>query len=213
MDFQLKLDNLQSEIVSALCSIRELPEGLLPHSVYVEESETSFDCGHTVYYRYNLTGIISDGTCLLENPCMGIEEKRRLHEICIDSLAELWDTYMYLSGETTASNVASLLQAMEPIATALITGQYITDFAVHDANFIRETNAETPFIWLVYKSGTHLHQTDEKQEIMNLKNRLDHYENYSQNEFCLFRYDGQNLFPVFRKTIHEWIDKQLTIDN
>jgi len=213
MDFQTKLESLHQEIVSALCSIRELPEGILPHSIHMEESDATLEYGHTVYYLYSLTEIFSDGTCLLENPGTGIEEKRRLHEICIDSLAELWDTYRYLSGETTTSKVARLLQAIEPIATKLITGRYITDFTVHDTNFIRQTNAETPFIWLVYKSGTHLHQTEEKQEIVNLKDRLDYFSKYSNSDFCLYRYDGHILFPVFPKVIHEWIDNQLKIES
>ena len=213
MDFQLKLDNLHSEIISALCSIREFLEGLLPHSVFVEEeTEESFENGHSIYKLYNLTEIFANGTCLLENPGTGIEEKRTLKEICIDHLAELWNTYRYLSGDEVGSNVTGLLQSMEHIAKSLISGRYITDFTVHDTNFICKSNAKIPFIWLVYKSGTHLYFTVGKQEILNLKNRLDYYENYSESDFFLYRYDGQNLSPVFPKIIHEWIDKQLTID-
>jgi hypothetical protein len=213
MDFQLKLDSLHSEIVSALCSIGELPEGLLPHYVHVEESDASYEYGHTEYYLYNLTAIHADGTCLLENTGTGIEEQRKLKEICIDSLAELWNTCGYLSGEATDTKVTCLLQTMEPIAKALITGSYITDFAVHDKNFICSTDAKTPFVWLVYKSGTHIHQADTKQGILNLKERLEYYDKYSDSDYCLYRYDGQKLFPVFPTVIHEWIDNQLKITN
>lgn len=212
MDFQAKLDSLHRDIVFALCSIRELPEGLLPHSVFVEEeTDESVEYGHTVYNLYNLTAIFEDRTCLLENPVTGVEEKRTLDEICIDHLTEVWNTY--LSCEETVSNVNGLLQSMEAIAKALITGPYITDFTVHDTNSIRRTNAKTPFIWFVYKSGTHLHFLDDKQDIRQLKDRLDYYENHSKSDFCLFRYDGQDLLPVFRQVIRAWIDNQLTMDN
>jgi hypothetical protein len=214
MDYQTKLDNLHREIVFALCSIREFPEGLLPFCVHVEEeTEESLECGHSEYNRYNLTEVYPDGRCLLEDPDTGIEEERELQKICIDSLAELWNAYRYLSGEETSSRVICLLQAMEPIAKSLITGQFITDFTVHDSNFIRKTNAKTPFIWFVYKSGTHIYSMDKNQEIQNMKSTLDHYENDSESNFCLYLYDGKKLFPVFPKAIRGWIEEQLKIEN
>ena len=39
---------------------------------------------------------------------------------------------------------------------------------------------------------------------------LDHYENYSQSEFCLYRYDGDKLFPVFPKITRVLIENELT---
>jgi hypothetical protein len=214
MDYQTKLESLHQEIVSSLCSIREYPEGWLPHNVHVEEAtDESLESGNTGYYLYSLEKIFPDGTCLLENIGAGIEEKRRLREICIDSLVELWNTYRYLANKEKEDIVTGLLQAMEPAAKALITGQYITDFTVHDTDFIRETNAQTPFIWLVYKSGSHLYCTDEKQEILKLKDRLDYYKNHSKSDYCLYRYDGEKLFPVFPKVMHEWIENQLKMEN
>jgi hypothetical protein len=213
MDYQKRLDSLHQEIISTLCSIQDYPEGLFPFCVHVEEeTDESLISGNTGYYLYNLTAICADGTCLLENPQTGREKKRGLHEICIDSLTELWDVYRSLAGEDAENNVTGLLQSMKSIVKALMTGKYITDFTVHDTDFIRRTNAKTPFVWMVYKSGTHLYNTDEKKEIRNCKSMLDHYINDSQSDFCLYRYDGHHLLPVFPKVMHEWIENQLKIE-
>jgi hypothetical protein len=105
-------------------------------------------------------------------------------------------------------DMTELLQLMELIATSLITSPYITDFTVHDTNFIR-TNVGRPFVWLVYNSGTHIYAADNIQDVRHYKEMLDHYENYSQADFCLYRYDGDKLFPVFPKVMHGWIDNEL----
>lgn len=80
---------------------------------------------------------------------------------------------------------------------------------IHDTDFIR-TNVGRPFIRLVYKSGTHIYATDSVQDIRHFKEMLDHYENYSQSEFCLYRYDGDKLFPVFPKITRVLIENELT---
>jgi len=104
-------------------------------------------------------------------------------------------------------DIAELLQFMELIATSLVTSRHITDFTVHDTAFIRRTNAGTPFIWFVYESGTHLYAMDNAPDIRQLKEMLDHYENYSKADFLLYRYDGDKLFPVFPKVIRRWIEE------
>lgn len=214
MDFQTKLESLHSEIVSALCCIREMPENLLPFSIFVEEeTDESLASGHSVYNQYSLTEIFADGTCILENPDTGKEEKRTLNEISIDHLTELWNMYRHLYCEEAVNKANCLLQSMEPIAKSLITGRYITDFLVHDTNLIRTSYANRPFIWLVYQSGTHLHFIDKKQEILHLKNRLDFYEKFSDTDLYLFRYDGHILFPVFQKVLRGWIENQLKNEN
>jgi hypothetical protein len=99
VNLQKKLNELREEVVTALCSIVEFPDELLPHCVYVEEeSEKSFECGNSVYTAYHLTRIFPDCSCILENPETGIEEKRDLREINIDWLMEVWNYYKYLSG-------------------------------------------------------------------------------------------------------------------
>jgi hypothetical protein len=107
------------------------------------------------------------------------------------------------------TGVERLLQQMESIAAALITSPYITDFTVHDTNFIRGTDTGRPFAWLVYESGTHIYATDDIQEIRNFLETLNYYENYSSSDFCLYRYDGEKLFPVFPKVMRKWVDNKL----
>jgi hypothetical protein len=99
---------------------------------------------------------------------------------------------------------------MNPIATALITGLYITDFTIHDTNFIRRTNAKTPFIWFVYESGTHIYAADNAGELRTFLQILDYYENYSEKGFCLYRYDGEKLFPVFPNITRILTESELT---
>jgi uncharacterized secreted protein with C-terminal beta-propeller domain len=176
-----------------------------------EETERSLDCGNSVYNAYNLIKIFPDGTCFLENPETRREEKRLLSEINTDWLITVWNRYVDVFGiqEIEDNRVAELLQQMRPIASALITGRYIMDFTVHDTRFIRRTNAGVPFIWLVYKSGTHIYAMDDAKEIRNFLEMLDYYEQYSTSDFCLYRYDGNKLFPAFPKTIKILIESQL----
>jgi hypothetical protein len=105
-------------------------------------------------------------------------------------------------------DTAELLQLMELIATSLITSRYITDFTVHDTSFIHRTNAGTPFIWFVYESGTYIYVTDDAKDIRNFMEILDHYENYAKADFCLYRYDGNKLFPVFPKVIRKQLGNE-----
>jgi len=213
MNLQMKLDKLHRETVFALCSICEFPEGLLPHTVYVEEeTEESLNCGTSVYNLYNLIRIFSDGTCTLENPGTGTESKRQLDEINTGCLITVWNSYCNLSGgkEPVENDIAKLLQQMKPIASTLITSIYITDFTVHDTDFIRKTNAKTPFVWLVYESGTHIYATDEAGDLRNFLQTLDYYENYSVADFCLYRYDGNKLFPVFPNVTRMLTENELT---
>ena len=118
--------------------------------------------------------------------------------------------------ETTHNNqsvkpdIPKLLQLMELIATSLITTRYITDFTIHDTNFVHRTNAETPFVWMVYYSGTHIYALNDNKEIQNFTEMLDCFETHYNSEFCLYRYDGNKLFPVFPKVIKKWIENELT---
>ena len=107
-------------------------------------------------------------------------------------------------------NISALLQLMELIATSLITSLFITDFTVHDTGFIHRTKAKIPFIWLVYESGTHLYPLNDRNAIKNLNEIMNLYEIYLKKDFCLYRYDGEKLFPVFPKITHIMIGSELT---
>jgi len=107
--------------------------------------------------------------------------------------------------KTEKPDVEQLLKQMEEIATALLTISYITDFTIHDTNFVLRTNGKTPFAWMIYNSGTHIYALDNEKEIQRFLELLEHFENHSNLEFCLYRYDSTKLFPVFHSVIKEWI--------
>jgi hypothetical protein len=107
-------------------------------------------------------------------------------------------------------DMEELLRLMNLIAASLVRTRHVTDFTVHDTNFVRRTNAGTPFLWMVYNSGTHLCVLDDVQGILNFKKTLDYYEHYSKADFCLYRYDGEKLFPVFPKDMRKWINDRLS---
>jgi hypothetical protein len=102
---------------------------------------------------------------------------------------------------------------MEQIASALITGMYVTDFSVHDSGFIQRTKGKTSFIWFVYDNGTHIYEPEIIEDIRRLKDIMYHYENYSKKDFCMYRYDGNILFPVFPSVIRAWIKEKLNIQS
>lgn len=112
MSLQKRLNELHKEIITSLCGIKKFPEGLLPHTVYVEEEgENSLDIGNSVYTVYSLVKIFPDGSCILENPETGEEEKRQLSEINIDWLIVVWDYYRDLSGAKEPEPVKKKLYA------------------------------------------------------------------------------------------------------
>ena len=210
MNFESKLDSLREEIITSLCSINEFPDNLLPHIVFVEETEKSLSNGNTFYCDYNLLKIFPDKTCILENQGTGEEDKRFMNEINIDSLLEVWNFYKKLSGKNEERDVTELLKQMELIATNLITTQYITDFKIHDTVFIHDTKAEIPFVWFIYHSGTHIYALNNKNEIKNFIEKMNYFEKYTNSEFCLYKYDGNNLFPVFHKVLKKWAEEELS---
>ncbi|GAB6013318.1 hypothetical protein [Viscerimonas tarda] len=99
-----------------------------------------------------------------------------------------------------------ILQAMDIIARSLMVS-YLTDFTEHDIAFLDNTNAEIPFVWLVRQSGTRIFRDDDGKEIRNLLETMDYYES-AKTDFCLYRYDGVLLKPVFPSTVREWAKKE-----
>ncbi|GAB6010401.1 hypothetical protein [Dysgonomonas reticulitermitis] len=107
------------------------------------------------------------------------------------------------------TGIEELLHQMEQVAAALVTGPFITDFRVHDTNFIRRTKACIPFIWLVRENGTHLFWFDDASEAKKFMETLDYYENHSGRDFCLYRYNGCKLFPVFPKAMRLLVEREI----
>jgi hypothetical protein len=119
MSLQKRLNDLHRETIDALCKIDEFPDGLFPHTVYVEEEmEKSVICGNSVYNAYHLKRIFEDGSCILENPETGREEKRQLNEINTDWLIAVWNYHKDLSGKKEPEPVKKELYAfLYPLAS------------------------------------------------------------------------------------------------
>ena len=98
MKLQEKQKELEQEIIANLRAIPKMPEGLLPHTVYVEEEgEDAEHHGIPVYTVYKLEEIRPDGSCMLYNP--DSRERfpcRHLYEINIDWLVTVWERYLEL---------------------------------------------------------------------------------------------------------------------
>lgn len=98
MKLQEKQKELEQEIIANLRAIPKMPEGLLPHTVYVEEEgEEDEHHGIPVYTAYKLEEIRPDGSCMLYNP--DSRERfpcRHLYEINIDWLVTVWERYLEL---------------------------------------------------------------------------------------------------------------------
>lgn len=101
MNYQKQVNELQQQLIARLSAITDLPEGWLPHLVYVEEEgddEKGF--GMPVYNAYRLVNFNSDGDCTLRNLITGEDDtERHLSEINIDWLVTVWNYYHELSGK------------------------------------------------------------------------------------------------------------------
>lgn len=92
-----KTSQLQKDLINALCNIQKMPEGVLPHLVFVEEEEK----GNPVYSRYNLINIIPERkSCLLYNPRTKQNEKEEflLRAINVEWLEKVWKMYLECTG-------------------------------------------------------------------------------------------------------------------
>ena len=93
MRLQEKQKELEQETIANLRAIPKMPEGLLPHVVYVEEEGDDYP----VYTLYRLEEIRKDGSCSLRNPATGeYFPERQLYEINIDWLLTVWNRYVEL---------------------------------------------------------------------------------------------------------------------
>lgn len=89
-----KVSEAQKKLISALSNIKEMPEGVLPHLVFVEEED---DKGAPIYNKYELVSIIPEReSCILYNPRTEENEKEEffLNAINIDWLDTVWKRYL-----------------------------------------------------------------------------------------------------------------------
>jgi len=93
--------------------------------------------------------------------------------------------------------VTELLQQMELTAAPLVSSLYMPELIASDREFVLETNAEIPFIWFIYNSGTFLFPLNSERSLRTLINKINQYEIIMKLDFCLYQYDGYCLFPVY----------------
>lgn len=94
MKLSEKAGAVQKELIDALCNIKGMPKGFLPHPVFIEEEN---DEGEPVYNKYKLVNIISEReSCILYNPrTKDIEDEEFfLKAIDIDWLETVWKWYL-----------------------------------------------------------------------------------------------------------------------
>ncbi|MDR1715396.1 MAG: hypothetical protein LBS20_06090 [Prevotella sp.] len=110
---QSQINSLRQSLVEQLSNIPIFPEGLLPHTVFIEEES---DAGYTVYNRYELLSISPDGSCTARNPDSGEITSLHLSEINIDWLATVWNRYRELSAIYRASRLEHAMKLILDVA-------------------------------------------------------------------------------------------------
>ena len=94
-ELRKRLEDIRNEYVSALCGIKEKPEGWLPHIVYVEEEGDYYP----VYTRYTLMDIKRDGATIMADDNGYPHDEIHLSEVCVDWLETLLARYDELCAE------------------------------------------------------------------------------------------------------------------
>lgn len=66
-NIQSRVNNLHQELVKSLCSIKEIPDDFLPHTVFVEEEGSdATGPGVPVYNKYELIRFLRTGNAYFE---------------------------------------------------------------------------------------------------------------------------------------------------
>jgi len=85
-------------IIDAICSIKIKPEGLLPHTVFVEETNGK---GNPEYGKYQLLDIDPiEKNCIIFDVETSFQEEISLESVNVDWLITIWNRYLELTGET-----------------------------------------------------------------------------------------------------------------
>lgn len=97
MNLTQQLSNVTQNIIDAICGIKELPEDLLPHTVFVEEISEQ---GDPVYRKYQLIDLDRvDKNCIVYDPSTDYQDEIELYNVNVDWLLTLWTRYLELSGQ------------------------------------------------------------------------------------------------------------------
>lgn len=97
MELHKRLSNIEQEIIDAICSIKVMPEGLLPHTVFVEETNGK---GEAVYVKYQMIDMNPvEQNCIIYDQENNYQEEISLNAVSTDWLITIWNRYLELSGE------------------------------------------------------------------------------------------------------------------
>lgn len=90
------IEAMREVAIKNLCAVSSVPKGLLPCSVYVEDTEND----KPMYKEYKLLSIIPQSmTCILQDPETEMEEEAELADINIDWLVTVWERCQILSAK------------------------------------------------------------------------------------------------------------------
>lgn len=104
MNYQEQKNKLVSSIIANLCSIDQYPEGMLPHTVFVEEENSM---GEPVFNHYMLISINQkETTCILEDTAKKNQVKYSLTAIEFNWLIALcnWCQALMIESKTWRSH-------------------------------------------------------------------------------------------------------------
>ncbi|MFR9542460.1 MAG: hypothetical protein SNH27_10445, partial [Rikenellaceae bacterium] len=94
MNYQIKHQELRQEIISKLLSIKDRPEGWLPHVVYVQDEDCdSADPEAKLYTLYKLLDFQDSGECQLLDIETNKTEAGALCEIETEGLITILNWY------------------------------------------------------------------------------------------------------------------------
>lgn len=97
--------------------------------------------------------------------------------------------------------ITHLLKAMERIAGSLLVDKHNPDYRQDNVEFVHQTGATTPFMWMLTEEHTFLFQADSKSRwISDLIKAMDYADKHGQ-DYCLYFYDCRELAPIFPRTI------------
>ncbi len=99
MNYKIKHQELRQEIIDKLLTIKDRPEGWLPHVVYVQDEDCdSADPDAKLYIQYQLYDFQDNGECQLIDLTRGTMEAGALCEIETEGLITVLNWYGELTG-------------------------------------------------------------------------------------------------------------------
>ncbi len=92
-----QLCRVTQNIIDAICDIKIMPEGLLPHTVFVEEENGKGEPAYTKYQIVDIDPI--EKNCIIYDRESNFQEEISLEAVNVDWLITIWNRYLELSGQ------------------------------------------------------------------------------------------------------------------